>query len=88
MRHVISCAILLLSVIWVLLLCMWIHISITTSSFVYKACMQFKINFDHKLTPTNYELYSIKIISLETSFVYESNDINFMIYISFFIGKN
>jgi hypothetical protein len=38
---------------------------------------------------TNYKLYVIKIIRvpLETSFEYESNDIKFMIYISFFLAK-
>jgi hypothetical protein len=46
------------------------------------------INFDHKFLPTNYELYVINIISLETSFEYEFNDINFIIYITFFVGKN
>jgi hypothetical protein len=62
--------------------------SCTTSSFIYKARTQFKINFDHKFSLTNYELYVIKIITLKTSFEYESNDIKFMIYISFFVGKN
>jgi hypothetical protein len=59
----------------------------TTSSFVYKARTQFNINFVHKFYLINYELYAIKIIPLKTSFEYESHDINFMIYISFF-GKN
>jgi hypothetical protein len=61
---------------------------ITTSSFVYKARTQFKINFDHIFSLINYELHATKIISLETSFEYESNNINFMIYILFFVDKN
>jgi hypothetical protein len=49
--------------------------------------MWIKVNFDHLFSSTNYELYVIKIVSLETSFN-ESNDIIFMIYISFFVDKN
>jgi hypothetical protein len=35
---------------------------------------------------TTYEIYAIKIILLEISFKYESNDINFMACIVYFIG--
>jgi hypothetical protein len=60
----------------------------TSSRSVYKACTWIKVNFDHLFLLNNYELYVIKIISLETSFKYEFNDIIFSIYISFCVGKN
>jgi hypothetical protein len=59
-----------------------------TSGFVYKARTQFKIRFDHNFLPINYELYTIKIIPLETFLIYESTDIFFIIYISFVVSKN
>jgi hypothetical protein len=62
--------------------------SYTSSGFVYRARTQFKINFDHQFLLINYELYTIKIISLKTTFEYESNDIFFIIYILFFHNKN
>jgi hypothetical protein len=57
----------------------------TSSMPVYKARTWIKVNFDHLFLLTNYELNVIKIISLETSFEYESNDMIFTIYISFFL---
>jgi hypothetical protein len=60
----------------------------TSSGFVYKARTQFKINFDHQFLLINYKLYVIKIISLESTFEYESNYIFFIIYILFFLSKN
>jgi hypothetical protein len=60
----------------------------TSSGFVYRARTQFKINFDHQFLLINYELYTIKIISLKATFEYESNDIFFVIYILFFLDKN
>jgi hypothetical protein len=72
----------------ILLLCRERFQANTSSRLVYKARTRIKINFDHLFLLTNYELYVIKIISLETSFEYESSDIIFMIYILFFVGKN
>jgi hypothetical protein len=46
---------------------------LSASATPYKARTQFKINFDLNLSPTNYELYAMNIIPLETSFKYESN---------------
>jgi hypothetical protein len=40
--------------------------SYTSSRSVYKAHTWIKVNFDHLFLLTNYELYVIKIISLET----------------------
>jgi hypothetical protein len=60
----------------------------TSSGFVYKARTQFKINFDHQFLLTNYKLYIMKIISLKSTFEYESNYIFFIIYILFFLSKN
>jgi hypothetical protein len=46
--------------------------------------MQFKIYFDRKFLPINYELYTIKIIPLKI-LIYKSTDILFMIYISYLL---
>jgi hypothetical protein len=48
---------------------------LTSSRSVYKTRMRIKVNFDNLFLLTNYELYIIKIILLETSYKYESNDI-------------
>jgi hypothetical protein len=50
---------------------------VTTFGFVYKSRTQFKICFDHKFLPINYELYTIKIIPLEIFLIYESTYIFF-----------
>jgi hypothetical protein len=60
----------------------------TPSDYIYKTRTQFKINLDQQFLLINYELYIIKIISLKIIFEYEFNDIFFMIYILFLVGKN
>jgi hypothetical protein len=41
----------------------------TFSCFIYKACTQFKINFDHQFLSIENERYIIKIISLNSYFI-------------------
>jgi hypothetical protein len=47
----------------------------------YWANVYFKTNFNLKFYLRKYEIFDIKIISLESSFEYESNGIIFIFYI-------
>jgi hypothetical protein len=56
------------------------YIICTPSGFVYKACIEFKISFDHQFLPIKNNIYIIKFILLDSYSKEASNGIIFMVY--------